>query len=814
MAWNNLSPNIQNLFIFPGENLHNPGSTPQSPGDPGYDPANDPNGSWAPRKPGTPVNLMALKKAIATIHSFGEGSTLIQELKNRQDKLTIDFANDSFVTEPNPPLPSLHIFVDPRVQDGSSRIVYVNRKGAVVTPTTEQLIFHEMVHAIKRTSSNPGDFDDGPWTDVNAQRWDNLTTLAPGATAFDRTYLQGPTVVEENKFAKQQQGPGPDFERPSYPSTGTLSTLTVKTDIFGGGVWVDQLVNNVVVDYAPRDIKSTIDFTKFGDSDDLIIALGLNDVLVGGGGEDFLYGGSGNDTLRPGSDDDLVHGGDLVVARENDGTDTADFSVGDDGGANGGAIEVLIGEGANANEGDITVQDGMVGTDRLISIERIIGTDQDDKITLTGFLPEQLGTLEHLLLEYIDLGGEGADGDIIDASGYSQGVIIDLETSQSQSAAPKNGGSGPILFFRDAEGAIGTPFDDDIFGPSKKPSGGDPEIRGDAGNDNLHAGDIKTELHGEKGDDNLYGGDKADKLFGGEGMDTLEGGGGKDELDGGEGEDTLIGGKGKDTYKAGDGDTIEDSDGEGTVFFQDLELKGGEPEEKDCNDPNNRNDPDQGAIKGKSGEIYSETSAGLEVTYQGATLTILGWSKDKLGITLGEPEDHDECEQPADSHGSPLILDLDGDGVESTNLDLESVYFDIDSDGIRERTAWAAADDALLARDVDGDGVITSAVELFGSGETYSGGSPTPFIEDETLLVGPLALEQRYGSGFDKLGLLDDNGDGVIDANDSAFGELLVWQDANQDGESDDVHRHARCGRHDADWRKHRNRDHRCVVPV
>jgi Ca2+-binding RTX toxin-like protein len=107
----------------------------------------------------------------------------------------------------------------------------------------------------------------------------------------------------------------------------------------------------------------------------------------------------------------------------------------------------------------------------------------------------------------------------------------------------------------------------------------------------------------------------------------------------------------------------------------------------------------------------------------------------------------------------PLILDLDGDGVETTRLSQSDVYFDIDGDFFREKTAWVEADDGILALDFNGNGVIDDISELFGG-------------------VGEL--------GLDQLAELDSNNDGVIDANDIRFDDLRVWQDFSQDGVSDD----------------------------
>ncbi|WP_205205190.1 calcium-binding protein, partial [Azonexus hydrophilus] len=114
---------------------------------------------------------------------------------------------------------------------------------------------------------------------------------------------------------------------------------------------------------------------------------------------------------------------------------------------------------------------------------------------------------------------------------------------------------------------------------------------------------------------------------------------------------------------------------------------------------------------------------------------------------------------------SPIILDLDGDGVETTSIG-HGTYFDHSADGFAEKTAWVGKDDGLLVWDRNNNGQIDSGRELFGS---------------ETLL----ANGKQAANGFAALAELDSNGDGVIDANDTAFAELRVWKDANGDGRTD-----------------------------
>jgi Ca2+-binding RTX toxin-like protein len=112
----------------------------------------------------------------------------------------------------------------------------------------------------------------------------------------------------------------------------------------------------------------------------------------------------------------------------------------------------------------------------------------------------------------------------------------------------------------------------------------------------------------------------------------------------------------------------------------------------------------------------------------------------------------------------PLILDLDGDGLEITPLrGSNSVKFDTDGDGLKTSTAWASADDGFIVFDRNGNGLIDSGAELFG---------------DETVL----RSGKKAADGFAALADLDVNGDGVFSAADAQFGAVRVWRDLNQDG--------------------------------
>jgi hypothetical protein len=114
---------------------------------------------------------------------------------------------------------------------------------------------------------------------------------------------------------------------------------------------------------------------------------------------------------------------------------------------------------------------------------------------------------------------------------------------------------------------------------------------------------------------------------------------------------------------------------------------------------------------------------------------------------------------------TPLVLDLNGDGVQTTSLN-EGTQFDLLNTGKKINVGWVSKHDGLLAMDLNGDGCINSGAELFG---------------DHTVLAdGTLA-----SNGWVALSAQDSNHDGKIDAQDANFDKLRVWVDANGDGVTD-----------------------------
>jgi hypothetical protein len=116
----------------------------------------------------------------------------------------------------------------------------------------------------------------------------------------------------------------------------------------------------------------------------------------------------------------------------------------------------------------------------------------------------------------------------------------------------------------------------------------------------------------------------------------------------------------------------------------------------------------------------------------------------------------------------PVILDLDGNGIDIKPLDQSVTYFDMDGQNGRDHTAWVGGNDGLLAIDLpsDGgagpDGVIDQADEIIFT--RWASGTTSDMA----------ALRQVF----------DTNRNGNLDTGDERWGEFRIWQDADSDGTS------------------------------
>jgi len=121
--------------------------------------------------------------------------------------------------------------------------------------------------------------------------------------------------------------------------------------------------------------------------------------------------------------------------------------------------------------------------------------------------------------------------------------------------------------------------------------------------------------------------------------------------------------------------------------------------------------------------------------------------------------------------GSPLILDLNDDGIHTTDF-YQTVFFDIDGDGALDDIAWTNPDteEAFLFLDLNHNGRCDNGLELFGNATLMPDGHPA-------------------NHGFEALAVYDTtdfggNEDGRISRDDLVWRHLRLWVDANHDGVS------------------------------
>ena len=101
----------------------------------------------------------------------------------------------------------------------------------------------------------------------------------------------------------------------------------------------------------------------------------------------------------------------------------------------------------------------------------------------------------------------------------------------------------------------------------------------------------------------------------------------------------------------------------------------------------------------------------------------------------------------------PLVLDLRGDGVATSGV-ADGARFDLEANGLPASVSFVQGDDVFLAFDRNGNGVIDDGGELFG-------------------------VHHGAANGFEELKKFDDNGDGVINAQDAVFSHLLGFWRSN-----------------------------------
>ncbi len=347
-------------------------------------------------------------------------------------------------------------------------------------------------------------------------------------------------------------------------------------------------------------VDNSFNRAEYGSSPGAVnVNLATGIALDGFGGTDTLIGM--NAVRGSNAADTLIGGaisGPLEIFTGNNGNDSIDGGAGEDRADYTNSIA-----GVNVHLGNHTASDGFGGTDTLLNIEQIRGSDFNDILT---------GDDGNNLI----IGGFGDD--TMDGGAGNDTVSFANQTAVTVNlglAGPQNTGVGTDTI-TNFENLAGSSFNDFLAG-----NGGNNRVDGRAGNDTMFGldgndtyvvdaiGDVVNEdpsegndtvettlssyalgndvenityvgelaftgtgnalgntltggrlgdtLGGGDGNDSLVGGLGTDSLTGGLGDDTLRGGDQNDSLAGGDGNDQLFGGKGTDTLDGGIGnDTV------------------------------------------------------------------------------------------------------------------------------------------------------------------------------------------------------------------------------------------------------------------
>ncbi|MBA4489966.1 pre-peptidase C-terminal domain-containing protein [Paracoccus sp. S1E-3] len=271
-----------------------------------------------------------------------------------------------------------------------------------------------------------------------------------------------------------------------------------------------------------KDSLHSIEGVISGSGSDLLTGNAANNTLDAGLGNDRVDGAAGNDTLIGGHGNDVILGG--------AGEDTLAFAAG-----GGRTVNLMV----------TTAQVTGEGTDRIVGVEHIAGTNLNDSFT---------GSTGNNRLD-------GAGGnDMLNAAAGNDTLLGGLGNDTI------NGGAGVDWLVMTNN--RGTAVDLVKTGAQSTGEGVDiilgiENVAGAGGNDRIFGSALANTLKGGNGNDLLDGRGGIDRLQGDDGRDTLRGGTGNDVLTGGDDEDVFF-------FEAGGGfDRITDfDDGDDLIEFR------------------------------------------------------------------------------------------------------------------------------------------------------------------------------------------------------------------------------------------------------
>lgn len=569
---------------------------------------------------------------------------------------------------------------------------------------------------------------------------------------------------------------------------GIASVQNVEAISAGGftGVAISGSANADVLNLTSVTLTS-ITRIDGGAGNDTITGSTAADTILGSGGDDTLSGGGGNDTFQftgTASGFDAIDGGlgtDTISALANSTVIGLSSIVGIEAISAGTFTGVSISGSANNDTLNLT---GVT----LTAITRIDGGAGNDTITGSASADTIRGSAGN------DTVNGGGGNDSFQFTGSTNGFdAVDGGAGTDTISALANGTVIGLSALANVE-AISAGTFTGVY------------ISGSANNDILNFSAVTLtnigRIEGGSGNDTITGGAAADTLWGGIGNDVLDGAAGNDNLVGDDGDDIIRGSAGTDTFNGGNGIDRADystytvnvtvnlttttaqtvTTGDSDTITNVENVTGGSgidtltgSTSANVIDGGLGNDRLTGGagndtIIGGAGTSDVAIFAGLQASYTIATNLGVVTITDNQATTDGnDGVDTVSGIERAEFKGavqvgitSPIVLDLNGDGVTLVDNRKTGVAFDWDGDGVRNQTGWVGSDDGFLMFDRDGN-------------DTVSGTNELSFTSDK----------QGAKSDLDGLRAFDSNGDGIFSSADEKFNQFKVWRDGNSNGRAE-----------------------------
>lgn len=505
--------------------------------------------------------------------------------------------------------------------------------------------------------------------------------------------------------------------------------------------------------------------------DDVLWGSSSGEALNGLAGNDVIYGGEGTDVINGGDGDDYIDGegpgvsllvadvlkggvgndwiiGDLfdTTVMGEDGIDTIDLSRF----TAGATLDLTLSTGQLISAGITRTWTGfenVVGTnfadtiigrsgnnvisggdsnDTIIDyggVDTVYGGSGDDTISFGGvggaatvYAGDGNDTVHNIFRgsSYIDLGA----GDDFLQAGSSYDVIIGgdgndyIITGGGGDLISGGAGVDDVEFYGEQAVIVDLGLETVTYASGTTLAfTGIENVYGSNYADTIIGSAAANRLTGYYGNDVIYGMDGSDFLTGNAGDDMLYGGNGYDGLNGDTGNDLLDGGAGFDT----------------AYFFS----------------------------KSKLDFIVSTTNGVVTIT-DNSTSGVNHGTDTLVGVESLYFSDGFV------SIASPIILDLNRNGVDLIDRSANSAAFDFDGDGLADSTGWFSPDDGMLVFDGNMNGLVDGVDEV-------------SFTNAEGALSDLDGLRK----------LFDSNEDGILSDLDAEFGKFGIWQDSNGDGVQD-----------------------------